>query len=144
MRKRNIMHKSTKAELQAENAELRERIKLLEAVVQRLVAPAAPQFYTLPCPGPHYAPAPAIVPYIAPVNPPGWPPYATIIVCGGLQRPREDVQFTYNDAARAPDPFFGTLTSLQIPPLHAGNAGCAPMMLGNVWVGESRGDLGTH
>jgi hypothetical protein len=78
----SIKGKRTKRELEAENAELRTRVKLLEDVVQRLTM-APPLAIPMPCPFPHAPPAqppPWLVPVPNPLLP--WPP-APYTICGG-------------------------------------------------------------
>lgn len=127
------MKKQTKPSLASENADLRRRIEVLEAVVQRLTMPPAVQFVPMPCPGPHY-PAPTVVPF----NPYQWP-WGTTTVCGASLPAGAsltvDVGPSYNaiDAVRAG--------------LVVNNAGCtAAPFLGTEafeWNAGS-GTIGTH
>jgi hypothetical protein len=76
----------TAAELEAENADLRKRVELLEDVVKRLVsAPAPPQIVPMPYPVPTPA-QPSLPPHPAfiEITPSTWPSWSTPskITCG--------------------------------------------------------------
>lgn len=110
------MKKQTKPSIARENADLRRRIVMLEAVVQRLTAQPVTQVVSMPCPGPHY-PAPSVNPYPAYQYP--WP-WGTATICGAppVVPLTIDAGVSYNapDAVRAG--------------LVVNNAGCAAPFLG--------------